>query len=192
MSIINMTSDTAAVGDVVQLAIYLVMGVVAFFLVLKLIKEIVELIDEKRKMKYKNSSKSNYVELQTAAKAAEPDSAPSTYRKVQGFPVILNMDMQNYFIPGRDIYENARAGGNMRSVVFGDADSLQKLLDEKAGTGEFVAANKERVKFGKTLGQYVDPVARTKTATTIGIIHYMPQGAYIIPARPSAEEDFNG
>lgn len=189
MSVIN---DTAAISDVVQLAMYLVAGVVAFFLVLRVIKEIVKMINEGRKEEYRNSSKSNYVELQTAAKATESDRAESTYRKVQGFPVILNMEMQNYFIPGRDIYENARAGGNMRSVVFGDADSLQKLLDEKAGTGEFVAVNKEKVKFGRTLGQYVDPVARTKTATTVGIIHYMQEGAYIVPARPSEEEDFNG
>lgn len=188
----NIAGDAAAISDVVKLALYLVAAVVAFFLVLRVIKEIVKMIDEGRKDKYRNSAKSNYVELQTAAMATESDHSESAYRKVQGFPVILNMEMQNYFIPGRDIYENARAGGNMRSVVFGDADTLQKFLDEKAGTGEFVAANKEKVKFGRTLGQYVDPVAKTKTMTTIGIIHYMPEGAYIIPARPAAEEDFNG
>lgn len=178
------------IHGVVELALYLVAGVLALFLFIRAVKEIIKMIDAGRKKKQR--SESSYIELQTAAKNAGPALAAPEYRKVHGFTAKLCMDMQNRFIPGRDVYENAKANGNMRSVIFGDAVSLQKLLDEKAGTGEFVAVNKEKVKFSQNLGQYVDPVKKTKVMTNIGIIHYTPEGAYIVPARPVAEENFNG
>lgn len=181
-----------SVNGTVNLAIYLVAGVVAFFLFIKAVKEIVRLIDQARRNKYVRTSKSNYIELQTAARNAESVSESSEYRKVQGFPVKLIVDVQNRYVPGRDAYENAKGEGNMRSVVFGDAEALQKLLDEKAGTGEFVAGNKEKVNFKQSLGQYVDPVVHTKVMTTIGIIHYTEEGAYIVPARPVTEDNING
>lgn len=183
---------TESVNGTIELAIYLVAGVLAFFLFIKAVKEIIRLIDQARKDKYVRTSKSNYIELQTAVRNAESVSESSEYRKVQGFPVKLIVDIQNRYVPGRDAYENAKGEGNMRSVVFGDAEALQKLLDEKAGTGEFVTTNKEKVNFKQSLGQYVDPVAQTKVMTTIGIIHYTPEGAYIVPARPVTEDNING
>ena len=67
----------------------------------------------------------------------------------------------------------------------------QELLDDRAGTGQRVgekpvghAGSKERVDFGKEIGNYVDPVTGEKTPTTMGIIHYATDGAHIVPARP--------
>lgn len=139
------------------------------------------------------SAAEEYDQLQNAVKRA--DEQPLTtgeIRKVWGFPVVLNIEMQNRYIPGRDAYENARMEGNVRSIIFRDAAQLQKLLEEKAGTGQMVAANKEKVTFSQTLGQYVDPVANTKISTNVGVIHYAPEGAYIVPARPMTGDRRNG
>lgn len=44
--------------------------------------------------------------------------------------------------------------------------------NDRAGTGDFLGVNKERVNFGQVIGQYVDPNTRIGVETTIGIIHY--------------------
>lgn len=51
--------------------------------------------------------------------------------------------------------------------------------------GSFIGINKERVDFGKVIGQYVDPNTGIVKETTIGIIHYGKKGAHIVPARPN-------
>ena len=106
------------------------------------------------------------------------------YRVVNGFVVKLDSDAQDKCVPGRGSYEKARDMGNLRSIIFRDEEGLQKLLDEKAGTGDFVATNKEKVDFGVPIGQYVNPENNSKLETTIGVIHYTEYGAYIVPARP--------
>lgn len=45
----------------------------------------------------------------------------------------------------------------------------------------------ERVDFGKTIGNYVDPDTGTKYPTTVGIIHYSKSGTHIVSARPKEE-----
>jgi filamentous hemagglutinin len=68
----------------------------------------------------------------------------------------------------------------------------QDLLDRYAGTGKPVngiqvglPGSKERVDFGKIIGEYIDPEIGTATPTSRGIIVYDRRGnAHIIPARP--------
>lgn len=110
------------------------------------------------------------------------------YRSVQGYPVLIVPEKQSFFIPGRRPYEAARAKGNFRSIIYRDTKGLQKLLDEYAGTGEFVSQGKEIVDFEQVIGQYIEPVKRTRMETTIGVIHYNEEGAYIAPARPNKRE----
>ena len=136
---------------------------------------------EKRPTKQQPSS---YVQLNTAMRQAN-ETVAASYRTVKGFLVKLDVERQNRHMPGRNAYEMARTNGNLRSIIFGDADSLQKLLTEKAGTGEFIGTNKEKVDFGRTIGQYVDVDGRSKRETKIGVIHYTSEGAYIVPARPN-------
>ena len=82
----------------------------------------------------------------------------------------------NNFIPGRS------------ELSYPDP---QKLVDDYAGTGQ--PANnvapgqpgyRERVNFGKVIGNYVDPVKGEKMPTTNGIIHYSKDGVHIVPGRP--------
>lgn len=175
------------VYDMVRLALSLLACMCAIFALVRSIHEFI--IAKSEKKKRRQSSIAEYKELQAASSSTY---TAQVYKTVQGFSVRLNIELQNRFIPGRSAYETARSNGNLRSIIFRDAAGLQKLLDEKAGTGEFIAANKERVDFGQSLGQYVDPVAKTKAMTTVGIIHYTAEGVYIVPARPLAREDFNG
>jgi RHS repeat-associated protein len=67
----------------------------------------------------------------------------------------------------------------------------QGLLDQGTGTGQQVgntpvgqSGSKERVDFGKRIGNYVDPVTGEKSPTSIGIIHHGSRGSHIVPARP--------
>lgn len=108
-----------------------------------------------------------------------------SYKKVNGYDAKVNPGQQNKHIPGTNEYKNSAANGNNRSTLNGNLDDVQKLLDEKAGTGSMIGNNKERVDFGKVIGQYVDPVTDQATDTTMGIIHYGNKGAHIVPARPN-------
>ncbi|SFR97778.1 polymorphic toxin type 50 domain-containing protein [Anaeromicropila populeti] len=96
----------------------------------------------------------------------------------------VNVGQQEKHIPGTNNYKNEIAKGKVKSIIKGDANDVQRLLDEKAGTGTMIGNNKERVNFGEVIGQYVDPNTGIATDTTVGIIHYGKNGAHIVPARP--------
>ena len=142
-------------------------------------------LQAKRDKKPVNNQQSTYVQLNTAVRQAAAETQQSDgYKTLNGFLIKLDVERQNRHMPGRNAYEMARTNGNVRSIIFRDANGLQKLLEEKAGSGEFIGTNKEKVDFGQTIGQYVDADGRTKRETRIGIIHYTSEGAYIVPARP--------
>lgn len=65
--------------------------------------------------------------------------------------------------------------------MYGNINDIQKLLEEKAGTGDFFKTNtnKERVNFGKVIVKYVDIDTGVEVETTNGIIHYGKRFAYI-------------
>ena len=63
-------------------------------------------------------------------------------------------------------------------------DDAQRLVDNFAGTGEWIGINKERVNFGEVIGLYVNPATNEAVDTTVGIIHYSKTGTHIVPAQP--------
>ena len=109
----------------------------------------------------------------------------SGIKTVNGYDTKVNVGQQNKHIPGTNEYKNALNNGQTKSIMYGDANDIQNLLNDKAGTGDFIGANKERVNFGQVIGQYVDPDTGVGVETTIGIIHYGKKGAHIVPARPN-------
>ncbi len=113
---------------------------------------------------------------------SETESGSKT---VNGYDTKVNVGQQNKHIPGTNEYKNALNNGQTKSIMYGDANDIQNLLNDKAGTGDFIGANKERVNFGQVIGQYVDPDTGVGVETTIGIIHYGKKGAHIVPARPN-------
>lgn len=68
----------------------------------------------------------------------------------------------------------------------------QGLLDQRAGTGSPIndipvgkPGSKERVEFGKVIGEYISPDGGATVPTGKGIIAHDSKGkAHIIPARP--------
>ena len=113
------------------------------------------------------------------------DALESGSKTVNGYDTKVNVGQQNKHIPGTNEYKNALNNGQTKSIMYGDANDIQNLLNDKAGTGDFIGANKERVNFGQVIGQYVDPDTGVGVETTIGIIHYGKKGAHIVPARPN-------
>ena len=109
----------------------------------------------------------------------------SGIKTVNGYDAKVNVGHQNKHIPGTNEYKNAWNNGQTKSIMYGDVNDIQNLLNNKAGTGDFFGINKERVDFGQVIGQYVDPDTGIGVETTIGIIHYGKNGAHIVPARPN-------
>lgn len=167
--------------------IYAIICIVCIALAVIVVWKVSKMIIQAQKdKKPSNNQQSSYVQLNAAAKQAEANNGySSNYKTVKGFLVKLDEERQNRYMPGRNAYEVARTNGNLRSIIFRDANAIQKLLDEMAGTGEFIGPNKEIVKFDQAIGQYVDVDGYTKRETKIGIIHYTAEGAYIVPARPN-------
>ena len=97
-------------------------------------------------------------------------------KTVNGYDTKVNVGQQNKHIPGTNEYKNALNNGQTKSIMYGDVNDIQNLLNDKAGTGDFIGANKERVNFGQVIGQYVDPDTGVGVETTIGIIHYGKKG----------------
>ena len=100
---------------------------------------------------------------------------------MQGPSPIISAGKQGKHIPG---HNNFTPG---RSELTSDAS----VLGRNAGTGQPIgttpigqAGSKERVNFGETIGNYVDPATGMSTPTNNGIIHYANDGIHIVPARP--------
>ena len=118
---------------------------------------------------------------ETAEKAAEEAAEKgikSGTRTVNGYNTTVNAGKQGKHIIGNNNYIDGR------SVFNGTVDDAQRLVDEFAGAGEWIGTNKERVNFGKVIGQYIDPATNEAVETTVGIIHYSKTGVHIVPAQP--------
>ena len=103
----------------------------------------------------------------------------SKRKGVNGFDTNVNNGKQGKHIVGDNNYTEGR------SIFEGNVDDAQELVDEFAGTGEWIGQNKERVDFGNIIGKYVNPKTRESVDTTVGIIHYSKTGTHIVPAQPS-------
>ncbi|WP_342560592.1 polymorphic toxin type 50 domain-containing protein [Psychrobacillus sp. FSL W7-1457] len=64
------------------------------------------------------------------------------------------------------------ANGKNKSIFYGDNKTAQELLDQFAGKGQLLPnGKKERVDFGKTIGNYYDRNTGEYLDTTNGLIH---------------------
>ncbi|HHK5725460.1 TPA: hemagglutinin repeat-containing protein [Serratia marcescens] len=100
----------------------------------------------------------------------------------------INQGQQNKHVPGTNEYKIASEAGLNKSVLTVKPDSLLSKL----GTGQQVGStvigtpgSKERINYGKVIGNYIDPQTGVSTPTTNGIVHYGKNGVHIVPARPS-------
>ena len=102
-------------------------------------------------------------------------------KTINGRPVKINPGQQDKHIVGTNNYSQEIGNGKPRSIL---SENPDQLLDDYAGMGQKINDYKERIDFGKTIGQYYDEVTGTYTDTSIGIVTYGNKGAHIIPARP--------
>ena len=103
-------------------------------------------------------------------------------KKANPNKVRVNQGHQDKHIPGTNNYKQEIANGRTKSILLADP---QELLDNYAGTGQKLSATKERVNFGKKIGQYYDDLTGEYLDTANGIIHYDHKGgAHIVPSRP--------
>lgn len=72
-----------------------------------------------------------------------------------------------------------------------ETQELEELLKKYAGTGDCVKGGwgevefKERIDFGKIIGNYVqEGYPEVKLPTSRGIIHYSKEGMHIVPSNP--------
>ena len=94
----------------------------------------------------------------------------------------VNVGRQEKHIPTKNNYENALKQGRKPSIFNGTAEDAQKLIDEFAGKGEMLKCGyKDKVNFGKIIGDCVNERTGIKTPTTWGKIHYSKDGVHIVP-----------
>ena len=94
----------------------------------------------------------------------------------------LHPGKQGKHMPGHNNYIEGR------SIMYGNMESIQKLLNEYAGRGQKIGVNRERVDFEQIIGRYINPQTRESQETTIGTIHYANDNAHIVPGRPRKGE----
>ncbi|WHP32246.1 hemagglutinin repeat-containing protein [Trabulsiella odontotermitis] len=100
----------------------------------------------------------------------------------------INKGQQNKHVPGTNEFKIASEAGLNKSTLSVSPDSLLPKL----GTGQQVGnvpvgtpGSKERINYGKPIGNYIDPQTGISIPTTNGIVHYGKNGVHIVPARPS-------
>lgn len=94
------------------------------------------------------------------------------------YPKTVHKGRQDKHIVGSNNYTQGR------SVFSGTQKQAENLIKQHSGTGQPLGPNKERVDFGKVIGNYVDDSSGKSYPTTMGIIHYSKSGAHIVPAKP--------
>lgn len=124
----------------------------------------------------------------TTAPIPKKPSNKREYKEINGYKAKIHKGSQEKHIPGTSNYKQELANGKYKSIVYGSVEELQKLLDEFAGTGEFLPKrpNVERVTFSRAIGEFFDANGtKMYYVTNKGMIHYSKnRGAHIVPARP--------
>jgi hypothetical protein len=98
----------------------------------------------------KRTNKATEGTLNTERLAVEVNDGART---INGKLVKINQGQQDKQIPGTNNYKQEIANGKPRSIFTEDPN---QLLDKYAGTGQKINDYKERIDFGKTIGQYYD------------------------------------
>lgn len=105
------------------------------------------------------------------------------FRKVNGFTTRVHIDRQGKHIPGCKTYIPGK------SVLHLSVAEAQRLIEEYAGTGEWIEPNKEVVDFHQTIGTWKTKGMPRGESTSLGTIHYSKTGCHIVPAYPIEGEE---
>jgi len=95
--------------------------------------------------------------------------------EVASHPLYINVGKQGKHIIGHPNFQHGK------SILRADANDL---LQNYAGKGKMINEYKERVNFGKDIGQYYNSSIQQYVTTQNGIIHYSKTGAHIVSSAP--------
>ena len=105
------------------------------------------------------------------------------FRQVRGFTTEVHFGKQEKHLPGRPGHDTTK------SLLSIGIEEIQRLIEEKAGTGRWQAkSNREVVDFRKVIGQYRPIGGGDPIETTRGTIHYSKTGAHLVPASPKPKK----
>lgn len=131
---------------------------------------------------FEQSNVSDIVSKNEADAASTFDAGgKSNSSKFDSYDKEINEGKQGKHIPG---HNNFQEGKSELTISMSEAN---ELVESFSGKGTPLGDNKERVDFGKVIGNYVDPNTKEKHPTTLGVIHYSKSGTHIVPARPKED-----
>lgn len=105
--------------------------------------------------------------------------ADSAFRTVFGFTTAIHFGKQAKHLPGQSNYDSSKS-----TITIG-IQELQRLVEQRAGTGRREGQSKEVVDFGAIIGLYRAKPNAPGVPTTRGTIHYSKTGAHVVPAGPN-------
>lgn len=100
-----------------------------------------------------------------------------TFPEVRGFTTEVHFGRQAKHLRGCEEFDPSR------SEVTQNIQEIQNLIMEKAGTGQWITANKERIDFGRPIGISKE-LGSEHVTTTVGIVHYSKKGCHLVPGSP--------
>lgn len=132
-------------------------------------------------------------ELAAALKRNYVKPPKKEYKEINGYKVKIGKGAQEKHIPGTPNYKQEVNNGKMKSILYGNVETAQELLEKYSGKGVFLPKrpNVERVLFDEDIGEFFDANGTKKYyKTSVGMIHYSKnKGAHIVPARPTNFEE---
>lgn len=98
------------------------------------------------------------------------------------WPSALEEGKQGKRIKG---HPNYAEGKSVLTISMQEAGDLAPKFSGRGDVvGNEASSNKERVDFGKVIGQYTDEKGNTRD-TTMGLIHHSKKGTHIVPSKPN-------
>ena len=108
--------------------------------------------------------------------------ADHEFGTVRGFTVALHFGKQAKHLSGQPNHDASK------STVTVSIVELQRLVEQRAGTGTWHPPNREVIDFGIVIGVFRGPETGSGQSTTRGTIHYSKTGAHVVPAQPNKEQ----
>ncbi|HEM7510188.1 TPA: hypothetical protein U2J54_003224 [Providencia rettgeri] len=100
----------------------------------------------------------------------------------------INKGQQNKHIVGTNEHKISLNTNQNKSIITVPPETLLPNLGKGEQVGKIPVdqpGSKERINYGKIIGNYTDPETGKSQPTTNGIVHYGKNGVHIVPSRPS-------
>ncbi|MBV6818401.1 DUF4150 domain-containing protein [Rahnella sp. PD12R] len=106
---------------------------------------------------------------------------------IQKPTVIIEQSKQNKHILGTNEYKISLESGLNKSILTVLPNSLLSEIGSGKQVGNILVGmpgSKERIDFGRVIGNYVERDTGALLPTSNGIVHYSKKGVHVVPSRP--------